>query len=216
MSGTERFNFNAKPGEPGYREVKTNKYGHTVLGEEHSRKASSSLDDKVVATIDPETGTPRIDASIWDTKEMKDLAVKYNMPLDAEGEIAEEPVKELTQHNGITDEDMDNLLTQINDEEFPVVVENTNPEERLVATNLPSSETRVRKIAKNEPEESENTVNSTTKLCSDPGCGTQLPADAKFCFSCGKMQKVMVFCISCGRKYLDQENFCSNCGCTRQ
>ena len=214
MSGTERFNFNAKPGEPGYREVKTNKYGHTVLGEEHSRNASSSLDGKVVATIDPETGTPRIDASIWDTKEMKDLAIKYNMPLDEETEIVEEPVQELQQHNGITEEDMDSLLTRLSDDEArdeQVIPDNTH-----AALNLQPVETRVRKVAKNDSDESENIAQATFKPCSDPTCGTKLPVDAKFCFSCGKMQKVMVFCIGCGRKYLDHENFCSNCGCARQ
>ena len=53
------------------KELKKNKYGHTVLS--HNEHEGSDLDDKVTISIDPETGTPRADLSIWDTQQMKDL-----------------------------------------------------------------------------------------------------------------------------------------------
>lgn len=208
---TERFNFNAKPGEPGFQEVKKNKFGHTVLnGEEETTS------DNVVFTLDPETGTPRADLSIWDTQEMKDLANKLNMPLDGQLQQQQDVKEEVTPTvAGITDKDMDDLLLNIEQDLTPPnervvvasIVEYSTPEK-----NLSSQDSRVRKVTKTSPE---NDCQST-KICTDESCGTALPSNAKFCSTCGKLQKVTLFCIECGRKFNEREKFCADCGGVRE
>jgi len=208
---TERFNFNAKPGEPGFREIGKNQYGHTVL---QPNKEASDLNDKVAFSIDEETGIPRADLSIWDTQQMKDLAQKLNMPLDQQ--VNEElPVPIISVE--VTDQDMDDLLKGIEDDfksSEPHIVMASVPV--LSISNQDSSplDNRVRKVSKNSFE-NECTPEST-KLCTDPDCTAVLPDGAKFCSSCGKLQKINLFCIECGRKFNEREKFCADCGCPRE
>jgi hypothetical protein len=203
---TERFKFNAKPGEPGFQELKKNKYGHTVLnsGDEESQS------DNVAFSIDPETGTPRADLSIWDTQEMRNLADKLNMPLDVQ---VTQDVKE-DAPVGVTDQDMDDLLLTIEQDLTP-------PSERLVVastidylapeTNLVAQDSRVRKVSKIPLE-----TDCQSKICTDESCGAALPFNAKFCSTCGKLQKITLFCIECGRKFNEREKFCADCGGVRE
>jgi len=199
----ERFNFKAKPGEPGFKKVEKNKYGHTVLHSDDKRE--SSLDDKVVLTFDPETGSPRADLSIWDTQEMKDLALKLNMPLDSNNESSTEEETQSTQM--ITEKDMDDLLQNIKDE-MPNDVKSAFAEE--------PQDSRVRKVVVSTNDDPDADLDFETKKCADDSCGTVLPLDAKFCSHCGKLQTVNSYCIECGRKYHDREKFCPDCGCARQ
>lgn len=214
---TERFNFNAKPGESGFREITKNQYGHTVL---QANPDSAMLDDKVNFTLDPENGMPRADISIWDSPQMKDLAKKYNMPLDDEDCEEKELIDDTPFHPsaGITDQDMDDLLLNIEGElkqSTPHVVTASNVTHSNSKTELAIVDNRVRKVAKNSLE-NEDIYTSNTKICTDAECNVTLPYNAKFCSSCGKLQKINLFCIECGRKFNDREKFCSDCGCARQ
>jgi hypothetical protein len=214
---TERFNFNAKPGEPGFREITKNQYGHTVL---QAKPDAAITDDKVNFTIDPETGMPRADISIWDSQQMKDLAKKYNMPLDEDEDEPEKELPEETQVSsvGITDKDMDDLLLNIEDDlqqSTQRVLTASNASHSTSNTELAVLDNRVRKVAKNSSE-SEDIYSAGTKLCADSECNVTLPYNAKFCSSCGRLQKINLFCIECGRKFHDREKFCSDCGCARQ
>lgn len=203
---TERFKFNAKPGEPGFKELKQNKYGHTVL----NPSEEESVNDNVKFIIDQETGIPRADLSIWDTQKMRDLASSLNLPLDAQEEKEEERI--ITQ--GVTDQDMDELLLNIADD---LVSDETSVDSSRVVysssdTNLQTQDNRVRKVAKNSIESDIQ----PTKICTDESCETALPFSAKFCSTCGKLQKVTLFCIECGRKFNEREKFCADCGGARE
>lgn len=48
-------------------------------------------------------------------------------------------------------------------------------------------------------------------------CGTQVPSNAKFCFSCGEKieQPQKVFCAECGSQIPEGAKFCMNCGTRR-
>ena len=47
-----------------------------------------------------------------------------------------------------------------------------------------------------------------TKIC--PKCGMSVPANAKFCLSCGT--KLKDTCLNCGAELFDNANFCGMCG----
>jgi ribosomal protein L40E len=187
---TERFKFNAKPGEAGFKELKQNKYGHTVL----NPNEEDGSNDNVKFTIDPETGIPRADLSIWDTQKMRDLATKLNLPLDTQ-EDKEEIKESKLAASVITDKDMDELLQNIDND---LVSDETSVDSHRVVyssseTNLQTQDNRVRKVSKNSIESD----NQPTKICTDESCGATLPFSAKFCSACGKLQKVTLFCIEC-------------------
>lgn len=206
---TERFKFNAKPGEPGFKELKQNKYGHTVL----NPSEEETHNDNVKFTIDPETGISRADLSIWDTQKMRDLATKLNLPLDTQ-EDKEEIEESRLMSSVITDKDMDELLHNIDGD---LVSDETSIDGSKVVyssseTNLRTQDNRVRKVSKNSIESD----NQPTKICTDESCGAALPFSAKFCSTCGKLQKVTLFCIECGRKFNEREKFCADCGGARE
>ena len=48
------------------------------------------------------------------------------------------------------------------------------------------------------------------KTC--PKCQTSLPADARFCVSCGTALLTAKFCSACGKPVKDSAKFCANCG----
>lgn len=210
---TERFKFNAKPGEPGFRTLKKNQYGHTVLGLEDD--IANDVNKNVAFSLDQE-GAHRADISIWDTQPMKDLAEKFNMPLDNDGDDAPNDIVEPADNghltNGITAQDMDDLLDVISndsdtDNDTPSVAHFNQSQ-----PDLAPSDNRIRKVSKNS---SDSSNSKDGKPCTDNECGAMLPDGAKFCSTCGKLQKINLFCIECGRKFNDREKFCADCGCAR-
>lgn len=52
--------------------------------------------------------------------------------------------------------------------------------------------------------------NAATLICS--GCGTALPAGAKFCLNCGQPQNAAPICPGCGTELPAGAKFCLNCG----
>ena len=61
------------------------------------------------------------------------------------------------------------------------------------------------------PEEAIKKIQETGKIqC--PSCGTELPADARFCMKCGEQLVVVKKCPKCGHTLDEDANFCSNCG----
>ena len=51
---------------------------------------------------------------------------------------------------------------------------------------------------------------AATKTCAQ--CGASVPANAKFCLSCGSQMPVARFCTECGEKLMPNAKFCPNCG----
>lgn len=208
---TERFKFNARPGEPGYKEVGKNQYGHTVLS---SNENPSTLDDKVNFRLDAETGESRAEISIWDTQQMKDLAQKYQMPLDNEDDVVDSGLP----NSNAQDKDMDDLLKDIEEGLDTQFGEATLPTDGALSLDDTTVYTdRVRKISKNKftDENLFTQVDSSTKRCTDEDCSTILPRNAKFCSVCGKPQQITIFCVECGRKFNEREKFCADCGYPR-
>jgi hypothetical protein len=202
---TDRFNFNTKPGEPGFQQVKQNRYGHTVL---NATQPDEEENKNVVFSIDAETGVPRADISIWDTPEMKGLTEKFNSTL--------EPVEILPEDKEDSFKDALDLLDELgaslngSDDNDNIIVVNTqksNPE-----TNLTTFDNRVRKISEIVSE----TEKTSTKKCTDESCNAILPFGAKFCSTCGKLQRITLFCIECGRKFNEREKYCADCGGMRE
>lgn len=63
--------------------------------------------------------------------------------------------------------------------------------------------------------EAENMQNAKLKCAK---CGTQIPANAKFCFNCGQKieQPQKIFCTECGSTMPVDAKFCMNCGTRRE
>lgn len=63
--------------------------------------------------------------------------------------------------------------------------------------------------------ETENGQNVNLKCAK---CGTQIPANAKFCFNCGEKieQPQKIFCAECGSPMPADAKFCMNCGTRRE
>lgn len=62
--------------------------------------------------------------------------------------------------------------------------------------------------------EAEHRQNANLKCAK---CGTQIPANAKFCFNCGEKieQPQKIFCTECGSAMPADAKFCMNCGTRR-
>ena len=196
MSGMERFNFNAKPGEAGFRELTKNKYGHTVL---QSVEATDSANDNVNVSID-ESGSIRAEKSIWDGPILQELANKFNMPLDSpapESESSE--VESLFQEIelSLANDDNNDNNDDNSDDNNDVVVAGASRFKKVFADNDVKSD-------------------GSKIPCINESCPVLLPNNVKFCYSCGKSQKTNRFCVECGRRFADREKFCPDCGCSRE
>lgn len=163
----------------------------------------------------------RVNASIWDSPQMKELAAKMGMPLEGDdGEEVAVAVEETPAPEKSIDSELDSLLED-NDayrttamEAEPAPVEASEPKQQFKVVNAANEQlaahmepTRVRRTY----EQPTSTPDSGASSCIDSACGADLPAGAKFCKVCGKNQQQSLFCTECGHRFSGREKFCPEC-----
>jgi len=201
---TERFNFKAKPGEPGFRQLPKNKYGHTVLNPKEEELEGNYSSVNVEINSEGEISAVGSMENLLQSPHIQAWAEKNNIAILAEPEIetVEEPEKD--QMATLSDE-MDRLLEDSNEHQASEESADIEPTTR-------AEDTRVRKVSATTEQKTQIRLADNYKRCVDTECNTIIPAEAKFCSTCGKSQQVAQFCIECGYSFRGQEKFCPLCG----
>ena len=61
-----------------------------------------------------------------------------------------------------------------------------------------------------QPQQQNGLQNTGATVC--PNCGTAVPANSKFCMSCGQKMNAALFCPECGKQIPAGSKFCLECG----
>jgi RNA polymerase subunit RPABC4/transcription elongation factor Spt4 len=198
-----RYNFNRNTPKNDQPKVKTNKFGHTVLGqlkEEVEVERDNTIE--IIKTADLIRGLqcdiqttddilPKILQGMLDSEELKDLEDDHprrKQVLDQFKGIGCEPPlkikKEEVQHKMVN-------ISDLADNDFLL---------KSIANITDDSEEEIIE---------EEKIEENSKKCSN--CKVNISNTAKFCTECGASQEKK-FCTECGFVFIGLEKFCPECG----